>query len=304
MDVSAHSLRCFVAVSDERHFGRAAARLHLTTPSLSEQIARLEKKVRTDLFIRSPRGVELTDAGRELLPLARTVLEAHEAVSEWAAHRQLPQGGTVRVGIFAAAGAPLRVRTHETLAERHPELVVATRRIGVDEAFGMLREGRLDVAYVPEPLPDDARGVRWASVTQQRRTLVVPEDHVLATRESVGIEETNDATFIPIASGDPATVDWWLVDPRADGSHPRRGPQAADFEAMLDLCAAGRGLGMAASFAADHYARPGIRFVPLHDVADARTALCWRADERDPAVLGYVATARRVAAEIASIPPS
>ena len=61
---------------------------------------------------------------------------------------------------------------------------------------------------------------------------------------------------------------------------------AADFEDMLDLCAAGRGLGMAASFAAEHYARPGVTFVPLTDVEDARTVLCWRADERRAAVRG------------------
>jgi DNA-binding transcriptional LysR family regulator len=293
VDVTAQALRYFVALSEEGHFGRAATRLHVTTPSLSEQIARLEKRFKADLFVRSPRGAELTDAGRELLALARVVVDAHDAVSGWAALRQVPQGGTVRVGIFAAAAATLRVRVHEVLADRHPELVVATRRIGVDEALGMLRESRIDVAYVPEPLPGDGRGVRSASVTRQRRMLVVPADHPFATRADVGIEETNDATFIPIAAGDPASVDWWLVDPRADGSHPRHGPTAADFEAMLDLCAAGRGLGMAASFAADHYARPGIRFVPLRDVPEARTALCWRADERDPVVLTYVTTARR-----------
>jgi len=295
VDVNANSLRYFVAVSEERHFGRAAARLHVTTPSLSEQISRLEKKVRSDLFIRSPRGVELTDAGRELLPLARTALDAHDAVSEWAALRQVPQGGTVRVGIFAAAAAPLREAVHEELAERHPDLTVATRRIGVDEAFGMLRDERIDVAYMPEPLPQEVPGIRWTSVTRQPRMLVVPADHRLAGRQDVGIEETNDEVFIPLATVDPAAVDWWLVDPRPDGTHPRRGPVAADFEAMLDLCAAGRGLGMSASFAADHYSRPGVAFVRLRDVEDARTALCWRADERNPAVLAYLTTARRAA---------
>ena len=250
MDVTAQALRYFVALSEEGHFGRAAARLHVTTPSLSEQVARLEKKIRADLFIRSPRGVELTEAGRQLLPLARTALDAHDAVSEWAALRLLPQGGTVRVGIFAAAAAPLRETVHEELTQRHPDLTVDTRRIGVDEAFGMLRDGRIDLAYMPEPLPEDAPGIRWTSVTQQPRLLVVPADHPLAGRRDVGIEETNDEVFIPLATVDPAAVDWWLVDPRPDGTHPRRGPVAADFEAMLDLCAAGRGLGMSASFAA------------------------------------------------------
>jgi DNA-binding transcriptional LysR family regulator len=296
MDVTSHAMRYFVALSEELHFGRAAARLHVTTPSLSEQISRLEKRFRTALFIRSPRGVALTDSGRELLPLARSVVEAHDAVSEWAAQQPTPGGGAVRVGIFAAAAAPQRSRVMTELADQHPDIAVTTRRISIDEGFGLLREGRIDVAYLPGPLSRAVAGVRTAIVSTQHRMLVVPADHRLARRDAVSIEETNDEVFLPMAVADPAAADWWLVDPRADGSSPARGPVAADFEDMLDLCAAGRGLGMAASFAAEHYVRPGVTYVPLTDVEEAQTLLCWRADEPERAVLAYVATARREAA--------
>jgi DNA-binding transcriptional LysR family regulator len=293
MDVTAHAMRYFVALSEELHFGRAAARLHVTTPSLSEQISRLEKRFRVALFTRSPRDVALTDSGRELLPLARSVVEAHDAVSEWAAHHPTPEGGSVRVGIFAAAAAPQRSRVMAELTDRHPDIAVTTRRISLDEGFGLLRDGRIDVAYLPGPLTRVVPGVRTAIVSTQRRMLVVPADHRLAQRDAVSIEETNDEVFLPMAVADPAAVDWWLVDPRADGSSPVRGPVAADFEDMLDLCAAGRGLGMAASFAAENYVRPGVTYVPLTGLEDAQTLLCWRADEREPAVLAYMTTARR-----------
>jgi DNA-binding transcriptional LysR family regulator len=302
MDVTAHAMRYFVALSEELHFGRAAVRLHVTTPSLSEQIARLEKRFRRTLFLMGPRGVQLTDAGRELVPLARAVVDAHEAVSEWAADHPTAEHGTVRVGVFASAAAALRSRLVEELARRHPDMEVTTRRISIDEGFGLLRDGRIDVAYLPQPLPPDVPGVRVATVTRQERMLVLPVDHPLAAREAVSIEETNGEVFLPIATMDPAAVDWWLVDPRADGSSPARGPVAADFEGMLDLCAAGRGLGMANDFAAEYYARPGLTYVALTDVEEARTGLCWRADEREPAVRAYVATARRSAAEAASFP--
>ena len=94
-----------------------------------------------------------------------------------------------------------------------------------------------------------------------------------------------------------AAIAWWLVDPRADGSHPARGPAVTDFEELLDTCAAGGGLGLASTFAVTNYQRPGLTFVRLDDVEDARTALCWRADETDPAVRTFVATVRRLARE-------
>lgn len=189
------------------------------------------------------------------------------------------------MGVFAAAGGPLRSAVQAAMAERHPRVEVATRRTGFDEAFPALRAGRLDAAYLPEPLPGELPGIRSATVTRQRRLLLVPSDHRLAGRDAVSIEETNGETFLTLAGAPPAAVDWWLVDPRADGSH----------EDLLDLCADGRGLGFASDFAVTNYLRPGVAFVGLSDVEDARTALCWRADERDPAVLAFVATVRAVA---------
>ncbi|GAB3318678.1 LysR substrate-binding domain-containing protein [Geodermatophilus aquaeductus] len=295
VDVSAHALRYFVALAEEGHMGRAAERLHLTVPSLSEQTARLERQLQTALFTRGPRGVELTEAGEELLPMARAAAEAHDAVRLWAAQRSAEQVGAVRVGVFAAAGGPLRSAVQAAMAARHPQVEVATRRTGFDDAFPALRGGRLDAAYLPEPLPRELPGIRWATVTRQRRLLLVPSDHRLAGRDAVSIEETNGETFLTLAGAPPTAVDWWLVDPRADGSHPVRGPAAGDFEDLLDLCADGRGLGFASDFAVTNYLRPGVSFVRLTDVEDARTALCWRADERDPAVLAFVATARAVA---------
>jgi DNA-binding transcriptional LysR family regulator len=295
VDVSAHGLRYFVAVAEEGHMGRAAERLHLATPSLSEQVARLERQVGASLFIRTGRGVELTDAGRELLPLARAAVEAHEAVGFWSAGRARAQSGVVRVGVFAAAGGPLRSAVLSAIQQDHPDLDVRTRRVGVAEGLTSLRERRLDVAYLPQPLPARVTGVRWTTVTRQQRLLVVPTAHRLANRDRVSIEETNDEVFIPLAGVDDDAVAWWLVDPRADGSHPARGPVASDFEEMLDMCAAGKGLVFTSTFAATNYTRPGLAFVPLEDVEDSQTALCWRADEGDAAVRTFVATVRRLA---------
>ncbi|MGP2439840.1 LysR family transcriptional regulator [Streptomyces sp. JW3] len=296
MDVSAHALRYFVALAEEGQVGRAAQRLHLAPPSLSQQISRLERLVHARLFTRTQRGVELTAAGRELLPLARAATQAHEAVALWAAGQAAAPPGEVRVGVFAAAADELRAAVIARMAERHPEVRVVTRRTGIDGALAALRAGSLDVLYLPEPLPPVGPSVRWVTVGRQPRLLGVPSGHRLAGRDAVSIEETNTEVFLGIADAPEVATDWWLVDPRADGSRPARGPRASDFDELLDLCAAGRGLCIAASSAASHYQRPGVIFVPLSDVEEARTALCWQPGQRDPGVLAYITTARERAA--------
>ena len=296
MELTAHGLRYFVAVAEELHFGRAAARLHLATPSLSEQIARLEARLHTELFQRTPRGVLLTEAGAELLPLARAAVEAHNCVTDWAAGRRTALAGTVRVGAFAASAAPLRTTVLGALEAEHPGIRLVTRRKDLQLVLAGVRAGELDVGYVPEPLPDPLPGLRTVTVAHHRRVLLVPAAHRLAGRAEVSIEETNGDVFLTLAGTTPAGDDRWLVDPRADGSSPGRGPVAADFDELLDLCAAGKGLCVAAEPAVSHYSRPGVRFVRLRDVPDARFALAWRTDERDAAVLAYVALVRRLAA--------
>ena len=156
MDVTAQALRYFVALSEEGHFGRAAARLHVTTPSLSEQIARLEKKIRADLFVRSPRGVELTEAGRELLPLARAVTRRPRGGLLVGGGPSDASGLTVRVGVFAALAAPLRATS-----TRLSPTCIRIRRCAPGGRSAlvvrMLRDERIDLAYLPEPLPGTPR---------------------------------------------------------------------------------------------------------------------------------------------------
>jgi DNA-binding transcriptional LysR family regulator len=294
VELTAHALRYFVAVAEEEHFGRAAARLHLAPPSLSEQIARLEKQLRVELFERGPRGATLTDAGRDLLPLARSVVAAHDAVADWAVTRRDAVTGTVSVGAFAASAAPVRGRVLAAVEEAHPGLRVVTRRMPLAALVADLRAGGADVGYVPELALPQLTGLTGVPIARHRRVLVVPAGHPLAGRQEASIEETNRDVFVTLADATPEGDLRWLVDPRADGSSPARGPVAADVDELLDLVAAGKGVSIVAEPATDHYTRPGLAFVRLSDVEDARFLLVWRKDERDPAVLAYLAVARRV----------
>lgn len=146
-------LSYFVAVADEGGFARAAEKLHIGQPAVSQQVRRLERGLGVRLFDRSTRHVRLTGAGERLLPEARTVLAAAERTRALAA-RLASRTEVLNLGIGQLAGErlyPLLGR----LAERAPELRVGLVRVGQDDRIAGVRSGALDAAVVrdPEPVP-------------------------------------------------------------------------------------------------------------------------------------------------------
>jgi DNA-binding transcriptional LysR family regulator len=294
MDVPIQMLQYFCVLAEELHFGRAAARLGIATPSLSQQIARLEDRLGARLLDRSPRRVVLTDAGRELLPLAREVRRTHQAVLDWSAERRGSAGPVLRVGLVATGAGLLTTHILGAVLTRMPSIRLEMRRLGFFDVADALLSGAVDVAFAPAPLPLPAT-VRAEEITREERVLVVPRGHRLAGRDEIGIAETDDEVFIAPASGHPAAVDWWVVDPRPSGRRPKRGPVADDIEGILELVAAGTGVNIAAASAEAYYSRERLAFVPIRDIPSASILFCRRAAGSGPAVDAF----ERIAFEVA-----
>jgi DNA-binding transcriptional LysR family regulator len=293
VDVSITALQSFCVLAEELHFGKAAARLRMASPSLSQQIARLESQLGVRLFDRTPRKVVLTEAGRELLPLALEARRAHGAVLDWASARSARAEQRLRVGVVAAGAGELTTAVLAEAVQRMPGLRLEMRRLGFFDAPAELLAGTVDVAFAPAPLPLPP-GVRAREVAEEGRVLVVARDHPLAGRSSVGIAELSDETFIAPAGGEQAVLDWWLVDPRPDGRHPRRGPVADDIEGILELCAAGVGVNIAAASVEGHYRRDQVAFVPIRDIPPASIVLLVLEGRDEPEVLAF----ERIALEL------
>ena len=296
MDVSITALQSFCVLAEELHFGNAAARLRMASPSLSQQIARLESQLGMRLFDRTPRKVVLTDSGRELLPLALEARRAHRAVLDWAKERAAAGEQRLRVGIVAAGAGALTTAILAEAVQQLPRLRLELRRLGFFDAPAELLSGAVDVAFAPAPLPLPPE-IRAREIAREGRVLVVARNHPLASRASVSITELSDEVFVAPAGGDSSVLDWWLVDPRPDGSHPRRGPVADDIEGLLELCAAGVGVNIAAASVEGHYRRDQVAFVPIRDVAPASIVLCVLNTRDDPAVLAF----ERIAFQVASV---
>jgi DNA-binding transcriptional LysR family regulator len=261
-------------LADELHFGKAAAALNISAPSLSQQITKLERTIGVPLFERNPRKVTLTPAGAELLPLARRVRDDHDDVLRWAeAASGEGEVEPLRIGLIAAGAGALTTAILSTAVQRMPDLRIEMRRLGFFDTVGELLDGRVDVVFAPAPFGADDRIVAdplWS----EPRVLVVPSTHRLADRDSVSIDEIGDEVFVSASGGVPEILDWWLVDPRPDGSHPTRGPVADDFEGLLELVAAGTGVNIAGASAATYYGREGLSFIRIRDIEPSTILLC------------------------------
>src|SRR6476469_579827 len=184
MDLEPRLLRYFLAVAQELHFGRAAARLYISQPSLSNQIHKLEHTLGTDLFVRTSRQVELSSAGRALLEEAPIALGALERAAERARLAGAGIAGTVRLGYAPMAG-------YETLSAILT--VIATEHFS-SQIAGRVLAGELDVglALFPEPM----RGVRGRPLRAEPLALLVGSHHRLAEEDPVPVVSLAGETLL------------------------------------------------------------------------------------------------------------
>jgi DNA-binding transcriptional LysR family regulator len=182
MDLLAH-LRCFVAVAEERHFGRAAARLHLTQPALSRTIARLERRVGARLFERTSRSVRLSSVGELLLADAEHLVHRADRFVETAARASRGEIGTIRAGIPLGLPAATVAALARTFRERHPGVGLELRELPAGARLGP----GLDAALLVSE--GDAAGAHRGPVLVQELGVLVAAGGALAARREVHLAE-------------------------------------------------------------------------------------------------------------------
>ncbi len=186
----------FLVVAEERHFTRAAVRVHLTQSSLSSSIRGLERELGSDLFVRSTRQVGLTEAGRALLPAARrTVAAAEDARDAVAAVRGLVRGH-LAIGAIQTLG---EVNLPELLARFHrtyPAVTLRLHHLGAAELVRRTADGEIDLAIVDPPLGPQADRVQATKIATESLQLAVAADNPLANRRRVRLSDLGDHEFI------------------------------------------------------------------------------------------------------------
>ncbi|HTI81104.1 MAG TPA: LysR family transcriptional regulator [Acetobacteraceae bacterium] len=237
-------LRYFVAVAEEGHVTRAAERLGMQQPPLSQQIQALERELAVQLFRRKPRGVDLTDAGRALLDDARAIL-AH-VDHAFATTRRTARGEQGRIAVGFTSSAPFHPfvpRVIRAFREAYPLVALTLDEGGTTELIEDLRSERVDAAFIRTPVADPM-GITVNPLLEEAMLVALPATHALAA----------DATELPLAAlaaetfivyrrpSGPGLYDAIFGACHAAGFSPIVGQEAPRIVSTLNLVAAGLGI--------------------------------------------------------------
>jgi DNA-binding transcriptional LysR family regulator len=267
--VELRHLRYFVAVAEELHFRRAAERLHIAQPAVSEQVRKLEDELGVRLFDRTQRSVALTDAGAALLTPAYRVLRQAEAAQ--VAARSASDRPALRIGYVPTALRASIPRTLRRLATAIPNLQTTIEPGSALDLVDAVRAGELDVAVVPLPVP--TAGVRVTPLGEQRALAVFPVGHEHAVKPHVALERIAPERIVVLPrDADRPLYDAVLAACRAAGISPTLIEMPdGQVDRILLAVASGAGMAMLPEGVAERYADAGVRFVPLEGESPALT---------------------------------
>ncbi|MFL6055118.1 MAG: LysR substrate-binding domain-containing protein [Actinoallomurus sp.] len=286
-------LRYFVAVAEELHFGRAAERLNMAQPPLSQAIRRLETDLGVDLLHRTTRRVELTDAGRGYLARARKILgEVAEAAHE---ARRVAAGavGHLAIGCVGSATYSLLPALSRGLCLELPGVDFSFRgEMLVPDQAAALRTGEIDLALLRPPIADLSLTV--LPLRRDRLVVAVPANHPLAALRQVGVTDMADADLI-VHSADRRSVMYDVVLGlfRDAGVEPRIRHEVGETSTLITLVAGGLGVAVVPEPVAV-LALEGVVFRPLVPAVNVDLAIAHRTDRTEPHLARAVSVIRQI----------
>ena len=235
-------LRYFRAVAEELHFGRAADRLHIAQPPLSQQIRQLERELAVTLLVRTTRKVELTPAGETYLKRVVAILDAVDEAGGQA--RRIAEGaeGQLAIGCVGSATYSLLPRLVRALREELPGVDVSVRGEMLAPAqITALLTGEIDLALLRPPI--EQSGVLVETVRRDRLIVALPEGHALATRDDLSVSDLRDEEFVAHAGHGRSVMSSILTATCADaGFVPRIRHEVEETSTLVTLVSAGLGV--------------------------------------------------------------
>ncbi|WP_411146958.1 LysR family transcriptional regulator [Streptomyces sp. x-80] len=283
-ELETRELEYFVALAEELHFGRAAARLAIAQPALSKAIQRLESRLSLKLLERTSRQVALTPAGEALLHHGRHALNAVSAAAE-KARRAGDQQAHLRLVIKPGGDADLLSGILAAYARQPDARQVDIIFGGATDRADYVRDGRADVALLYAPF-DDMTGLDCETLAVEGRVAILPPDHRLASRSEVTLADLARET-LPRWKGVS-----WTGAPEAEP-----GPEVTNAAEALQMIRLGRTIAiLPRSLAAPMY--PGLVYRPVSDAPNSELVLAWAQDDRRRLVAAFVAAAAEAAGDV------
>jgi LysR family transcriptional regulator, hydrogen peroxide-inducible genes activator len=263
-----HQLRYFCAIADTGSFSRAAQQTHVSQPSLSQQIAKLEDELGTRLFDRLGRSVKLTELGETFLPRARAVLRDLESARNDIMEKKTSITGPISVGVIPTIAPYFLPPILATFSRKWPQARVTVVEEITPLLLDKLRAGSIDVAMVA--LPVQARNQEFEAfpLITEKLFAVLPKGHELASRQEVSLGELQGHPFLLLRDGHCFRETAVEACKRAR-LNPQIAFESGQFSSILSMVSAGLGVSIVPAMAREK--RPECRYVPLADARATRT---------------------------------
>jgi DNA-binding transcriptional LysR family regulator len=291
--VELRQIEYFIVVAEELHFGRAAMRLQMTQPPLSQQILQLERELGLKLFERSKRHVELTSAGKVYLQEVRQVLPLLERAKAAALRAQMGMLGRLVIGFVGSATfdiLPIIVRDFQ---EQFPNVDLVLREMPTPMQIDAFHRKEIDIGFVRTPVLDPLLSL--LSVQQETCIAVVPKLHPLAQCSSISMGDLSTERFILVEREIwPSWYDDILAKCRNAGFSPFIGQDVKEIQTVVGLVAAGLGISIVPRSTVNLHARD-VAYVSIKgDAPSVEMSIAWRTDNNSPIVKHFIDTLTRL----------
>lgn len=284
-------LQYFVAVAEELSFARAAERLHISQPPLTRQIKKLEDEIGVQLFDRTTRGVQLTDAGQVYLEEARNILSQVQKGVGVAQRASRGEIGQLVVGFEASSAYDVLPRSLNIFKDRFPNVDISLKEMRTDDQAQALSEYRIGVGFILPPLQDQT--LACETILREPLVVAINSSHPLATQKEVHIKDlASEAFVLSSRSKRCGLYDQVLSVCSHAGFRPKVVQEANEMQIMLEFIASGIGLSLLPEHV-KHLHKKGVVFRPvLPSSAWVELAVAWRRDDSSPLLRAFLEVVR------------
>ncbi len=285
--------RQFVALAEELHFGRAAARLHMTQPPLTQAIAGLEAALGVRLFDRTQRRVQITPAGAALLPEVRDLLARAQALPELARAAAAGELGRLRLAFVSTVGFELLPRWVRAFREQWPQVALELIEATGDVQLELLARGEVDAGFVLHSPGFIAPGLAQALIASEPLLVALPESHPLAAEERPALKRLLAEPLVIFPRRIlPSLFDAIFELYNAAGRVPQVAQEAIQMQTIVNLVSAGLGMAWVPQ-SVRQFQRSGVVYRSVawsrgRAVPACETSLVWRADAVSPALAHFI----------------
>jgi DNA-binding transcriptional LysR family regulator len=289
-------LRYFLTVAEEMHFGRAARRLHMTQPPLSQAIQALESQLGTMLFERTRRSVALTAAGRALVPEAQHLLLQAEGLKSLVQRAAAGESGRLSLGFVSIADYSVLPQSLREFRLAYPVVQLDLQEATSDVQFDLLSAGKLDLGILIPPLPDKLRSeLDYLPLVSEPLVIALAENSELAQHKGkISLKRCGDLPLIIFPRRlAPGFHDQILGCFRDAGVTPLIGQEAIQMQTIIGLVSAGMGIALVTQ-SVSNLKRPGVEYRAFREASpQVEIGLAWRRDNQSPVLAAFLELMRK-----------